>query len=138
MLSVNSYSQDFIDACRANVAVQMSTYADVKALTAAAPEDTIAAFERSFFRHMILALDRYFCHRARTLEKKDGNPCNEVRVLCTSITDHDGVLAADKTIKLKPETSVLGLAVGDEIALSAADFERLAEAFFAEIAVKYP
>jgi hypothetical protein len=46
-------------------------------------------------------------------------------------------LAASKTIKLKPELSMLHLEVGDEIALGASDFQRLAEAFFAEIEAKY-
>ena len=57
---------------------------------------------------MVLALDSWFLHRQRSLEGKDGNPVNEVRVLCTSITQHGAVLTADKTIKLKAATSVLG------------------------------
>lgn len=42
-----------------------------------------------------------------------------------------------KTIRMKPEGSVLGYEVGDEIKLSEADFQRLAEGFFAEIASRY-
>jgi hypothetical protein len=57
---------------------------------------------------------------------------------CGSIMQNDGVLAADKTIKLKPETSVLGYAVGDQIALHASDFARLAQAFFDEIERRFP
>ena len=48
-----------------------------------------------------------------------------------------GELALDKTIRLKPATSVLGYEVGDEISLTEADFVRLGDAFFAEIESKY-
>ncbi len=86
---------------------------------------------------MVLSLDSHFTHRARALEGKDGNPLNEVRVLCNSLVQNGGVLAADKTIRLKPAASVLGYEVGDEIRLTEAAFVRLAEAFFAEIESKY-
>ncbi|MCZ4550874.1 hypothetical protein BH683_020250 [Williamsia sp. 1138] len=46
-------------------------------------------------------------------------------------------LGADNTIKLKPETSVLGLQVGDEITLTASDFTRLADAYFDEMDVRF-
>jgi hypothetical protein len=58
---------------------------------------------------MVLILDTYFTHRSRTTEGKDSNPLNEVRVLCNSILENKSVLRADKSIKLKPETSVLKL-----------------------------
>jgi hypothetical protein len=63
--------------------------------------------EAAFFSNMVLALDHYFLHRVRKLEGKDGNPLNEVRVLCDSLTENDGVFAADGAIKLKPEETVL-------------------------------
>ena len=55
---------------------------------------------------MVVVLDRLFVNRSRTLEKKDGNPLNEVRTACDSILEHDGVLAANKTIKFNPGTSM--------------------------------
>jgi hypothetical protein len=67
------------------------------------------SFEPVFFNNMVLILDTYFTHRSRTTEGKDGNPLNEVRVLCNSILENKSVLRADKSIKLKPETSVLKL-----------------------------
>ena len=70
------------------------------------------AFAPLFFGNLVVVLDGYFVHRTRAIEGKDGNPLNEVRMLCSSILGHDGVLAADGTIKYKPEASVLGLAVG--------------------------
>jgi hypothetical protein len=92
MLCVNNYTQKYIDRCRSRVAAQVSAY---KALVAAARSKTatdkprlkaaIEVFEPHFFNTMVLALDSYFVHRARAIERKDGNPLNEVRVLCNSI-----------------------------------------------------
>ena len=87
---------------------------------------------------MILALDGHFVHRTRALEKKDGNPLNEVRMLANSLMGNGGILAADKTIMYDPEKSELKIPVGDLIALSEADFTRLAATFLNEIAAKYP
>lgn len=136
MLSVNSYDKEYVDACRAKVDRQVATY---KELAAAAKDPVaLAAFEPLFFNHMLLVLDHYFMHRARGIEKKDGNPLNEVRVLCNSLMENDGVMVADTQIKLRPDSSLLGYEVGDEIALSEADFVPLAAAFFEEIESKYP
>jgi hypothetical protein len=86
---------------------------------------------------MVLALDSYFLHRARALEKKDGNLLNEVRILCNSMTNNNNRMCADKTIKFDPAKFVLKYRIGDEIKLKEADFVRLSSAFFAEIERKY-
>ena len=70
-------------------------------------------------------------------EGKDGNPLNEVRMLCNSLVRNEGVLCADKTIKDKPETSVLKLRIGNEIAVNEARFQLFFETFFAEIQEKF-
>ena len=98
----------------------------------------IDEFERQFFNHMILALDHYFVHRSRTIEGKDGNPLNEVRMLCDAIMENGGRMSANKTIRYKPETSILKFKIGDEIRLNADDFARLSAAFLDEIEKKYP
>jgi hypothetical protein len=77
-------------------------------------------------------------HRTRAIEGKDGNPLNEVRMICTSILHGGGVLTADKTIKYRPEASVLKLGVGDEIALDTSQFRLLLDAFLAEIERRFP
>jgi hypothetical protein len=135
MLCVNTYSQDHIDRCRARVTSYVEAY---RAMAAPATDDAaIAAFEPVFFNNLVLALDTCFTHRSRTIEGKDGNPVNEVRLLCASLTQHDGLLVADKAIRLRPETSVLGYAPGDEIAVSEAGFVRLAEAYFDEMESRF-
>lgn len=97
MLMVSSYAKYYVEACRANVAGQLASY---RTLLAAKPSG-IDAFERQFFNHMILALDRYFVHRGRTMEGKDGNPLNEVRMLCDAIIENRGRMCANKTISLQ-------------------------------------
>jgi hypothetical protein len=104
-------------------------------------------FEVRFFNDQVLLLDHMFVHRLMGIEGKDGNPLNEVRVLCNSILLNQGKLQVDKlpgwpnsagaSIKLPPEKSVLKLRVGDDVKLREADFVRLSKAFFAEVEKKY-
>jgi hypothetical protein len=139
MLGRSSYDQDYIDKCRDKVAAQVAAY---EALASAARnggglDSQVDAFEPLFFNNMVLVLDALFMHRLRTKEGKDGNPLNEVRVLSESLMENEGVLVVAKSIKLEPESSILHLEAGDEIAIGASDFQRLAEAYFAEIEAKF-
>jgi hypothetical protein len=122
MLCVNTYAQRYIDDCRKKVDVQLSAFrklvktARTQVGTDGTPlNSSIEAFEPIFFNNMVLVLESYFVHRSRTIEKKDGNPLNEVRVLCDSLMQSDGVMRADEAIKLDPTKSVLKYHVGDEI-----------------------
>ena len=144
MLCVNNYTQKYIDECRSKVAAQVSAYQTlVTAVRNQAATDiplvnaAIEAFEPHFFNNMVLALECYFVHRARVMEKKDGNPLNEVRMLCNSMMNNNNRMCADKTIKFDPAKSVLKYQIGDEIRLNEADFIRLSSAYFAEIESKY-
>jgi hypothetical protein len=138
MLGKNSYPNEYIKASRARVDAQVSAYKSfVKKAKKSAGDAAVAAFEPVFFNNMVLTLDSYFTHRLRTVEGKDGNPLNEVRVLCASILENDGVMGSDKTIKMKAENTVLQLEVGDKINVTEADFVRLADAYFAEIEAKF-
>ena len=138
MLGKNSYSKDYIKASRSRVDAQVSAYKSfVKKAKKSAGDAAVATFEPVFFNNMVLTLDSYFTHRLRTVEGKDGNPLNEVRVLCASILENDGVMGSDKTIKMKAENTVLQLDVGDKINVTEADFVRLADAYFAEIEAKF-
>jgi hypothetical protein len=144
MLCVNSYTQDYIDGCRSRMESQLAAYRALAAAASANPgrsKSTVAsavdAFEPLFFSHLVVVLDGFFVHRSRTLEQKDGNPLNEVRMLCNSVLQNRGVLAADKTIKFNPAKSVVKLQVGDAIKLTEADFVHLSKAFFSEIEAKF-
>jgi len=99
------------------------------------------------FNRAVQLLDYMFVHRLRYIEGKDGNPLNEVRVLCNSILLNGGKLQVEtlpewpmsggRSLKLPPEKSILKLKVGDVVKLSEADFVRLSKAFFAALEEKY-
>jgi len=129
MLAVSNYSQEHVDRTRRRIE------ADTAAFAAAGGGSADA--EAAFFNNMVLALDHYFLHRVRKQEGKDGNALNEVRVLCDSLTENDGVFTGAGTLKLKPEETVLGLEPGDPIRLTADGFRRLANGFLAEIEARY-
>src|SRR5712691_3116752 len=141
MLGMKTYKRDYIKACRARVD------ADVRAYRKQVGKTPAKAFEGRFFNDEVLLLDYMFVHRLTGIEGKDGNPLNEVRVLCNSILLNNGKLQVDRLpgwpnsassgIKLPPEKSVLKLKAGDEVRLSEADFERLSKAFFAELEKRF-
>jgi len=134
MLGRNSYTQDELDTCRAAVKGQLEAY---RRLTAAVGTEAVDGFEAPFCNNLVLALDRYFVHRVRAVSGKDGNPLNEVELIADGLMLHDGALPASTVIKYAPERSVLGLEVGDRIALTADEFERLSAAFLAEIEKRF-
>ena len=135
MLATNSYPPEYIKQCRANIDDVLKAYR--KVATAAKSDPSVAKFAPLFFNHLVLALDEYFVHRLRAVEGKDGNPLNEVRIIATSLMLHDGILTVEKSIKFKPEASVLGLAPGEPIVLDEKSFTKLAAAYFDEIEGKF-
>lgn len=100
-------------------------------------ESALESFEEPFFNNLILALDRPFVHRLRMVTGKDGNPLNEVEMLCDSLMNNRAVLRGSTVIELVPAESVLKLKVGDPIRITADEFERLSAAFFAELESKF-
>ena len=144
MLCVNNYTKKYIDETRSKVEFQISAYK--KLVTTAGSQNgtnesllkaAIESFKPVFFNNMVLVLETYFVHRSRTMEGKDGNPLNEVRILFNSMMNNNNKMCADKTIKFNPAKSVLKYQVGDEIKLNKAGFFQLSNAFFAEIESKY-
>jgi hypothetical protein len=141
MLGMRSYDKDYIEACRARVEAGLRAYRTHVGGTAA------KELEHRFFNDQVLLLDYMFVHRLTGIEGKDGNPLNEVRVICNSLLYNGGKLQVEKLpgwpnsagsgIKLAPEKSVLKLKPGDEVKLTEAGFARLAEAFFADLSKKY-
>ena len=137
MLGMKTYERGYVNACRAKID------ADVRAFKRSGAK----GLETTFFNNLVLKMEYMFVHRFSGIEGKDGNPLNEVRVLCNSILLNEGKLQVEKLpgwpnsavagLKLPPDTSVLRLRVGDEVKVSEADFARLAKAFFAEIETKY-
>jgi hypothetical protein len=138
MLAASAYTKEFVKTCRTNVALQIATYKRLVAAATSHPvEAAVEALEPVYFGNLLIALDAHFVHRLRGVEGKDGNPLNEVRMLCSSLINNAAVLHADKTIKYAPAKSVLKYEIGQKISLTERDFALLAEAFLAEIERKY-
>jgi hypothetical protein len=141
---MNSYNQEYLDACRRQVDAQVAACrsmvaagADLRGSSRTQFDTAIRAFGPVFFNSLVTVLENSFVHRSRTIEKKDGYPLNEVRVLCTSMMSNGGRMAADNTIRLDPATSILKYRVGDEIAVRGGEFGRLAAGFFADLEKKF-
>src|SRR6266571_2343380 len=141
VLGMKKYPKDYIAACRARVD------ADLRAYRSQAGKTPSKEFEARFFNDQVLLLDYMFVHRLTGTEGKDGNPLNEVRILCNSILLNRGKVQVDRLpgwpnsasmgMALPPEKSVLRLKVGEEVRLNEADFVRLSKAFFAELEKKF-
>ena len=143
MLCVNNYKQNYIDECRSKVDAQIFAYgvliATAKNQSASGErllDAAIKAFEPHFFNNLVLVLACFFIHRARAIEKKDGNPLNELRMLCNSMMKNN-IMSEDKTIKYDLAKSILKHSIGDKIQMNEVDFICLSAAFFAEIESKY-
>ncbi len=138
---MKKYPKDYIAACRARVDADLRAYREGVGKVAA------KEFEARFFNDQVLLLDYMFVHRLTGIEGKDGNPLNEVRVLCNSMLLNRGKLQVDKLpgwpnsagsgMSLPPEKSVLKLKAGDEVTVSETDFVRLSKAFFAELEKRF-
>jgi len=133
MLAKTSYPKDHIDTCRARTEAQLSAFAKLRKEAG----DAVETLEPEFFNNLVVVLDHQFVHRARGAEGKDGNPINEVRVISDSLTEHDGEMTAQSSIKLKPENSVLGIEPGARIRIGEDDFRKLADAYYAEIEKRF-
>jgi hypothetical protein len=144
MVSRNSYAQDYVEHCRANIGTQVGAYRDLIAAAEAVDasgktplSSAIGKFEPLFLNNTAIILDALFCRRSRTMEGRDGKPLNEVKVLRISLMLHDGRLCADRPIRPSATVSVPKLQVGDEIRLDESDSRALAAALFAEIEAEY-
>ena len=134
MLGVKNYTREYIDACLARVDADVAAY-DGAIKGEAGP--TAEALENAYFSNLVIVLDAMFVHRLRVVEGKDGNPLNEVRMLCNSILQNGGIMTADKTIKMVPEKTVLEIPFGAEIKIDRARFVAISKAFFTEIESKF-
>ncbi len=138
MFGRKNYTQEEFDHGKSAVEKQLAVYKKlVRATTSETTnkklQSALEDFEGLFFNNMTLALDRYFVHRLRMVTGKDGNPLNEVEMMCDSLMNNNGVLRGNNVIKYIPDQSVVKLNIGDQIRLTAEEFERLSAAFFAEL-----
>jgi len=124
MLGRNSYEPEELENARATVKKQL---ADWRSSNAGGDLET------SYFNGLVLALDRPFVHRIRKMTGKDTNPLSEVELVVDSLIGNGARFDPGTVVRYQPEKSVLGLAPGDQIRLTADDYERLATAFIDEL-----
>jgi uncharacterized protein (UPF0548 family) len=124
MLLRTGYDRHYVANCRESVGAAVEELRRVGAGSAA-------------WNQLVPALDRWFSIRNPKLEGRDGNPINEVRAIAESVTEHGSVMVIPKGIKLNEETAVLGFLDGEEITLDGDAFERLFDAFLAEVEAKF-
>jgi hypothetical protein len=125
-----SYTSEEVEACRDACDALLAAWAanDI--------EDT--TLEALVFGQAVVVLHTWFAHRDRDLERSPGNPVHEVRVLADSVIGNDSTLRVADGVEWNAERSVLRLAVGDEVTLTANRFERLAAAYLTAIESTYP
>ncbi len=140
MPGTSSYPAAYVQAARDEIAAQIRAYRDLVGAASKASgmsltriDAALAAFEPAFFNNLLIALEMRFVHRLRDVEGQGGNALDEVRMLVASLMDNAGVLAPDPTIRHDAGKTVLGIDIGDRIALNADDFEALCTAFLAGI-----
>jgi hypothetical protein len=141
MLGRKDYRPEELERSKGTIGKQLTTYKKLSKAVAdtsdAKAEKALESFETPLFNSLLLALDRPFVHRLRMSTGKDNNPLNEVELLCDSLLNNNGVFRGNNVIKYDPETSVLGIAPGETIALTAVDFERLSTAFYTELETRF-
>lgn len=121
MLGRTSYSPDELESCR--------DAADALLAVWQANDIHDETLENLVFTQAVVALHAWFVHRSPELEGTSGNPMNEVRVLADSVIANGGVVRVEGPIRWVPERTVLRLAVGDEVVVTANSYERLAAAY---------
>jgi hypothetical protein len=124
MLLRTGYDRHYVANCRESVGAAVEELRRVGAGSAA-------------WNQLVVALDRWFSLRNPKAEGRDGNPINEVRAIAESVTENGSVTTVPRGVRLAPKTSVLGFEEGEEISLDGDAFERLFDAFLAEVEAKF-
>lgn len=141
MFGRKDYTQEELDQAKATNDRLLAGYRTLASAVANTNDEkarsALEDFQTLVFTTMVLALDRPFVHRLRKVTGKDGNPLNEVEVICESLMNNNAVMGESTVIKLRASDSVLKLDAGDSIRINADDFERLANAFLAELERKF-
>ena len=93
-------------------------------------------YEQTYFNSLALQLDSFFEGRAREVTGAGTTPLTELELIAEGLRG-EGVLPELNDITYLPTDSVIGLNVGDEIALTADQFVELSDAVFAELEAKF-
>jgi len=131
-----------IERAKRAVDAQLKAYDAVADAAEISPDDedlnqAVDGFNRLFFNNLALALDRFFIDRDRDVTGSDGNPLNELHLICDSIMRDGGLFRTDPAIDYAPEKSILKFQAGDDVHLTADDFRRLSAGVFIELDEKF-
>lgn len=142
MLGRTNYTANEIEHAKSAIDAQLKAYQAVSDAAEINPNDedlnaAVDDFNSLFFNNLALALDRFFVHRVRAVTGTDGNPLNELELICQSLMNSDGVFDTGTVIKYSRDASIVKLAPGDAINLSVEDFTRLSAAVFVELDEKF-
>ena len=129
MTDRTTYTPDELEACR--------DAADGLLAAWQANDIEDETLENLVFGQAVVALDAWFAHRSHQIEGSDGNPMNEVRALADSMIANDGVLRVPDHVRWEAGRTVLHLAVGDEVVVTADTYERLVSAYLAAVAERF-
>lgn len=124
-----SYPSDLVEACRDNCDALLAAWA--------ANDVEDGTLESLVFAQAVVVLHAWFADRGPEREGTGTNALLEVRAVADSVTANDGVLRVPAGGEWLPERSVLRLAVGDEVTVTANGFERLASAYLGAIELAY-
>ena len=69
---IQTYTQDYIDDCPAQMEAQLAAYKKLVSAAAKSKASAVESFEPLFFNNLTLVLDHYFVHRTRAIKGKDG------------------------------------------------------------------
>ncbi len=140
MLGRKTFTRAEIDRARLMIGSQLEAYRELERAARAADvgdvQPALAEFEHVFFNTLALALDRPFVHRARAVTGAEGSPLHELELICDSLMSSDGVFQAGAA-GYSRAASVVGLEEGVHVRLTSEQFERLADAVFAELEAKF-
>ncbi|HEY5158689.1 MAG TPA: hypothetical protein VII93_12070 [Anaerolineales bacterium] len=108
MLGRKNYTLEEVDHGRAAVKEQLAVYKKLAQAIASENSDKqlqsmLEAFEGLFFNNLTLVLDRFYIHRLRVVTGNDGNPLNEVELICDALMNNNGILRSNNIIKYIPD-----------------------------------
>lgn len=139
MVGGTTYTLEEINNARFSFAAQLDAYATLAGeITGDTAVAALADFEPLFFNNLVLALDRCFVHREHANTGANGHPPHEaalieVALIVDSLINHNAVLPDAPIEGYRPEDGIVGLEPGDDIRLTAEEFERLSSAFLGEL-----
>ena len=141
MFGRKNYTPEELDHATEAIGQQLAAYKKlaqaVEATSDPAARSALEAFEPLFCNKHDAGSGSLLRSSPADGHRQRRQSAHEVELVADSVMNNGAILRGNNVIKFAPEESVLKLTVGDKIKLTAAQFERLAKAFLAEIQSKF-